>query len=168
MYSLTCPEAHRQVLDKKPQAGPWFPYLPHPGRPLLLRSTVRESNIMRVERPCLTSQRQAAPRTDIEPRAVAGLDVETLADLHIEGPVGVIDVEQSGELEAIFVIVGVLSNNHPFRGRLHAGDGGLGVTDVDQTDELIGALGDVADAGNDGRRGNQLGHDSLLQDYLSP
>src|ERR1035438_2080481 len=82
----------------------------------------------------------------------AGLDVESLAGLHVEGPVGVVDVEQSGEHEAVLVIVGVLSDAHPSRGRLQVGDGELGVAGVDQTDELIGALGDVANAGNDGGR----------------
>ena len=46
---------------------------------------------------------------------LAGLDVETLAGLYVEGSVGVIDVEQAGEHQAIFVVVGVLSHAYPSR-----------------------------------------------------
>src|SRR5664279_3449930 len=83
---------------------------------------------------------------------LAWLDVETLAGLHVEGPLGVLDVESSGGHDAIFPIVTVLSDAHPSRGRLHAGDGDLFVAGIDQTDELIGGFVDVADALNDGRR----------------
>ena len=72
---------------------------------------------------------------------LAGLDVETLAGLHVEGPIGVFDVENSGQHEAIFPVVTVLSDAHPSRGRLHAGDGDLFVAGVDHTDEFVVMIG---------------------------
>jgi hypothetical protein len=66
--------------------------------------------------------------------------------LHVEGALGVLDVKNSGQHEAIFPVVALLSDAHPSRGRLHAGNGDLFVAGIDQTDKLTGSLIDITDA----------------------